>query len=865
MEERYQAKAVEAKWQKIWAENHSFRVSEEAAKPKYYVLEMFPYPSGRIHMGHVRNYSIGDVVARYKRMRGFNVLHPMGWDAFGLPAENAAIERGVHPEAWTQENIVYMKTQLKRMGLSYDWDREVATCAPEYYRWNQWIFLQFFKKGLAYKKSSYVNWCPSCETVLANEQVIDGNCWRCDSTVTQKELEQWFFRITDYAEELLQDLDKLGGWPDKVLTMQRNWIGKSVGAEIDFPLVDRDDALRIFTTRPDTIYGATFVSLAVEHPLAETLSRGTAQWGAVREFIDRFKNISQAKRGAEEGEKEGVFTGGYCRNPFTGENIPIYLANFVLMEYGTGAVMAVPAHDQRDFEFAKKYNLPIRVVIQPAGANLKGAEMIEAYVDEGVMSDSGVFNGTASLAGKEKIAAFAEAKGWGKKAIRFRLRDWGVSRQRYWGTPIPIIYCENCGTVPVPENQLPVELPTDVPFTGQGGSPLSESKSFAQVLCPNCHGNARRETDTMDTFVDSSWYFLRYASPKFAHAPVDVEKGRYWMAVDQYIGGVEHAVLHLLYARFFTKALRDLGLVKVGEPFENLLTQGMVSKETYRCSEHGWLFPGELIGSDQDGWKCPLCNRAIVTGRVEKMSKSKKNIIDPEDLIVSYGADTARLFTLFAAPPEKDLEWSDQGVEGAYRFLGRLWRLIYQQRGLWLDAAGVGAPTELTSAQRDLRRLIHRTIKKVTEDIEGRFHFNTAIAAIMELFNALSGAAQQDSKSPTKASIIKEGLETIIVLLAPFVPHVASELWEQLGHRERLDHVPWPSYSDAALEEEKLLIVVQVNGKVRGKITVPADMREGGIQSEAQAEPKVAGFLEGKKVQRVVYVPRRLVNIVVEE
>ena len=691
MDDRYHAKAIEEKWQRTWEENRAFEVTEDPAKPKYYVLEMFPYPSGRIHMGHVRNYSIGDVVARYKRMRGFNVLHPMGWDAFGLPAENAAIERGIHPELWTQENILYMKTQLKRMGVSYDWEREIATCDPAYYRWNQWIFLQFFKKGLAYKKRSFVNWCPSCETVLANEQVIDGNCWRCDSAVVQKELEQWFFRITHYAEELLSDLDKLNGWPDKVLTMQRNWIGKSVGAEIDFPLAGHQGALRIFTTRPDTIYGATFVSLAVEHPLAGELSRGTAQESAVKSFIDRYKNISQAKRGAEEGEKEGVFTGAYCRNLFTGENIPIYLANFVLMEYGTGAVMAVPAHDQRDFEFAKKYDLPIRLVIQPNERKLTVAKMTEAYIDEGVMADSGDFSGTPNETGKEKIATFAEENGFGKKAVRFRLRDWGVSRQRYWGTPIPIIYCDRCGMVPVPEDQLPVALPKDVPFTGKGGSPLSDSPSFSQVVCPKCHGEARRETDTMDTFVDSSWYFLRFTSARFTEAPFEVDKGRYWMAVDQYIGGVEHAVLHLLYARFFTKALRDVGLAQVDEPFTNLLTQGMVSKETYRCSEHNWLFPGDLIGSEQDGWKCPDCNRPVIKGRVEKMSKSKKNIIDPEDLIGQYGADTARLFTLFAAPPEKDLEWSDQGVEGAFRFLSRVWRLVYQQRELWLNPSSNGA------------------------------------------------------------------------------------------------------------------------------------------------------------------------------
>jgi leucyl-tRNA synthetase len=865
MEERYRSAAIEEKWQRLWEERGAFRAAENAGKPKYYVLEMFPYPSGRIHMGHVRNYSIGDVVARYKRMRGFDVLHPMGWDAFGLPAENAAIERGVHPEAWTQENILYMKTQLRRMGLSYDWEREIATCHPEYYRWNQWIFLQFYKKGLAYKKNSFVNWCPSCETVLANEQVVDGACWRCDSIVVQKELEQWFFRITDYAEELLQDLNKLARWPDKVLTMQRNWIGKSTGAEIEFPLVGHEGALRIFTTRADTIFGATFVSLAVEHPLAPTLSRGTRQERAVAEFIERIGKISQARRGEDETEKEGVFTGAHCRNPFTGEDIPIYLANFVLMEYGTGAVMAVPAHDQRDFEFARKYDLPVRVVIQPADQVLDSAAMTEAYVDDGVMVESGEFSGLANVAGKDKIAEHTEIKGWGKKQIRYRLRDWGVSRQRYWGTPIPIIYCTKCGTVPVPESDLPVELPKDVPFTGKGGSPLRESKSFSTVRCPQCGGTARRETDTMDTFVDSSWYFLRYTSARFDAAPFDSEKARRWMPVDQYIGGVEHAVLHLLYARFFTKALRDLGLAEVDEPFTNLLTQGMVSKETYRCPEHGWLFPGDLIGSEKEGWQCAQCGRPVAIGRVEKMSKSKRNIIDPEDLISRYGADTARLFTLFAAPPEKDLEWSDQGVEGAYRFLSRLWRLIVQERALW-DRAGAlnGGSDELSVELRDLRRAVHRTIKKVTEDIEGRFHFNTAIAAIMELFNALSAAAQRSDDSSASAAVRKHGLETLILLLAPFVPHMASELWCELGHGERVDEVAWPSYSADALEEEQLLIIVQVNGKVRGKITVPADMTQERIEAHALVDPKVAGLLDGKKVRRVVYVPRRLVNIVVE-
>lgn len=865
MDERYRPEIIEQKWQRIWEENYTFRAAEAAGKAKYYVLEMFPYPSGRIHMGHVRNYSIGDVVARYKRMRGYNVLHPMGWDAFGLPAENAAIERGIHPEKWTRENILYMKTQLKRMGLSYDWGREVATCEPDYYRWNQWIFLRFFKRGLAYKKSSSVNWCPSCETVLANEQVIEGACWRCDSAVVQKELEQWFFRITQYAEELLQDLDHLTGWPDKVLTMQRNWIGKSIGAEILFPLVGRTGSLRVFTTRQDTVYGATFVSLAVEHPLAPELCGGTAQEKAVADFIARTKNIAQSKRGAEEAEKEGIFTGAYCRNPFTEEQIPIYLANFVLMEYGTGAVMAVPAHDQRDFEFARKYRLPVRIVIQPRDRSLSSKELSEAYIDAGVMVDSGPFSGIASEEGKEKIADYLEGQGWGNKAIRYRLRDWGVSRQRYWGTPIPIIYCARCGMVPVPEEDLPVTLPKDVPFTGKGGSPLLESKPFSQTPCPNCAGAARRDTDTMDTFVDSSWYFLRYTSSNCVTAPFDFDKAGYWMPVDQYIGGVEHAVLHLLYARFFTKALRGLGLATVDEPFTHLLTQGMVSKETYRCDEHNWLFPADLVGSEKNGWQCPQCHRPVEKGRVEKMSKSKKNIVDPEDLVTAYGADTARLFTLFAAPPEKDLEWSDQGVEGAYRFLTRLWRFVHQHRARLAAVPDSGQPTNLPAELRELRRLIHKTIKKVSEDIDGRFHFNTAIAAIMELFNALSAAAQEQSKLERVAPLVRQGLEAIVVLLAPFVPHVASELWQELGHRETLDQIPWPSYSEEALEEEKLLIVVQVNGKVRGKITVPADVTQERIESEALADPKVMGFLNGQKVRRTIYVPRRLVNIVVED
>jgi len=828
MEERYQPKKIEEKWQRIWEERKSFRVSENSRLPKYYLLEMFPYPSGQIHMGHVRNYSIGDVIARYKRMRGYNVLHPMGWDAFGLPAENAAIERGVHPAKWTMENIAYMRDQLKKMGFSYDWEREFATCDESYYRWEQLFFIEMFRRGLAYKKLSTVNWCEKCRTVLANEQVEGGRCWRCEQEVGVRELEQWFFRTTAYAEELLGELDHLTGWPEKVLAMQRNWIGKSVGAEILFPLMGREEALNVFTTRQDTVYGATFVSLAVEHPLALELSRSTPQERTVREFVERIQRINQTRREADEAEKEGLFTGAYCMNPFTGEKIPIYLANFVLMEYGTGAVMAVPAHDQRDFEFARKYGLPVRVVIQPQGKRIKAEEMAEAFVEDGVMVSSGPFTGLRSSEGREKLAAYLEEKGWGKKDIRYRLRDWGISRQRYWGAPIPILYCDSCGALPVPEGELPVVLPKDVEFSGEGGSPLAKLPEFFKASCPKCGGPARRETDTMDTFVESSWYFARYACPDEQDAPLDKARVAYWMPVDQYIGGIEHAVLHLLYARFFTKVLRDLGWIALGEPFTNLLTQGMVIK---------------------DG---------------AKMSKSKGNVVDPDFLIERYGADTARLFALFAAPPEKDLDWSDQGVEGAYRFLTRLWRFVSQYRDALASAALDLDQKELSPTLRELRRQIHRTIKKVTDDIEGRFHFNTAIAAVMELFNALSLAGKDESIWKDGTPLIKGGVETLVVLLYPFVPHMASELWESLGHRNSLEEIRWPGYSEEALEEERWLIVVQVDGRVRGRITVPADASNEFIEAEALADPKVKGFLHGKEIQRVIQVPRRLVNIVLE-
>jgi len=850
MQERYSASDIEQKWQHRWAEQKSFTVAEEPDRPKFYLLEMFPYPSGRIHMGHVRNYSIGDVVARFKRLQGFNVLHPMGWDAFGMPAENAAIQHGVHPAKWTYENIANMRSQLKKMGLSYDWDRELATCDVDYYKWEQLIFLKMFERGLAYKKSSFVNWCPDCATVLANEQVEDGCCWRCDSEVEQKELEQWFFKITDYAQELLDWTWKLPGWPEPVLIMQRNWIGRSTGCEIDFPLADSLKKIRVFTTRQDTLYGATFMSLAPEHPLALELAT-EEQRPAVEEFIAKVRRQDKVRRTSDDFEKEGVFTGSWCINPVTRRRMPIYLANFVLMDYGTGAVMAVPTHDQRDFEFARKYDLPLVVVIQAEGEEIDPATMSAAWIGPGTMVNSASFDGLGNEEAKERIADYLEQEGIGRKTVNFRLRDWGVSRQRYWGTPIPIIYCDVCGVVPVPEQDLPVVLPTDVEFTGEGGSPLAKSESFVTVTCPQCGEVARRETDTFDTFVESSWYFARYACPGFPSGPVDRRAVEYWLPVDQYIGGVEHAVMHLLYARFFTKVMRDLGMMSVDEPFANLLTQGMVCMETRSCPEHGWLYPEEVV----DG-RCAKCTAEATTGRIEKMSKSKKNVVDPDHLIARYGADTARLFSLFAAPPEKDLEWNEQGVEGCYRFLGRVWRVVYDNLGTIADADFAAASAAIGDG-RALRRHVHRTIRKVTEDIDGRFHFNTAIAAVMELVNGIY-AFEGKAAHP---AVLREALETVVRLLAPFVPHMAEELWSCLGHEGGIESAGWPDWDEAALVEDEKTIVVQVNGKVRGKITVPADASEDAVKQAALAEPNVARFLSGQRVTKVV-VPGRLVSVV---
>ncbi|MGC2423517.1 MAG: leucine--tRNA ligase [Nitrospirota bacterium] len=829
MDERYNPKIIEAKWQKRWEDTQAFKVTEDLSREKYYVLEMFPYPSGKIHMGHVRNYSIGDVIARYKRMRGYNVLHPMGWDSFGLPAENAAIKHGIHPNKWTLENIAYMRSQLKQMGLSYDWTREVATCLPEYYKWNQVFFVRMLEKGLAYKKLANVNWCESCNTVLANEQVEDGKCWRCESVVTQKELPQWFYKITAYAEELLEYLDKLPGWPERVLTMQRNWIGKSIGCEIDFQLknIPGIDKITVFTTRADTLYGATFMSIAPEHPQVAELIKGQRQEAEVRAFIEKVKRTSKIERTAETGEKEGVFTGAYAINPVTEEPVPIWAANFVLAEYGTGAVMAVPAHDQRDFEFAKKYGMPIRVVIQPEGETLQADNMQAAFVDEGVMTSSGSFDGTPNAIGKEKVADYLQSKGIGKKTVNYRLRDWGISRQRYWGTPIPIIYCDKCGTVPVPEKDLPVLLPTDVTFTGLGASPLTTSKEFLSVKCPVCGADASRETDTMDTFMDSSWYFLRYTGWD-NDTPFKKENAKYWMAgggVDQYIGGIEHAVLHLLYARFFNKVLRDLGLTDADEPFRNLLTQGMVIK---------------------DG---------------AKMSKSKGNVVDPDELIREYGADTARLFSLFASPPEKDLEWSDQGVDGSFRFLSRIWRLVRENLDV-IKTAPLNQGDEASPKVKDLRRATHKAIKKVTEDIEDSFHFNTAISAIMELVNALY-QFELSKGDKDDAAALREAVETLVLLISPFAPHISSELWEALGKDTPLESVEWPVFDPELLKSDEILVVVQVNGKVRDRITVPAESADEYVKELALSQDKVRQFMDGKEPKKVIYVKSKLVSIVV--
>ena len=821
MEERYPFEKCETKWQKIWAEKGQHRTVEDSDKPKYYCLEMFPYPSGKMHMGHVRNYSMGDVIARFKTMRGFNVLHPMGWDAFGLPAENAAIERGVHPSEWTQNNTRAMREEMTQLGFSYDWDREVTSCLPDYYRWTQWLFLLMYERGLAYKKKAAVNWCPDCATVLANEQVVKENrCWRCDSEVTQKELEQWFFRITDYAERLLDDLKLLSGWPERVRIMQENWIGRSEGLRMRFPLEGLDASIEVFTTRPDTIYGATFMVLSPEHPLVEQLVNGTEYAEAVRDFQDKMRRMDDMDRTAADKPKEGVFTGAMALNPATGEKIPVWVADYVLMQYGTGAIMGVPAHDQRDFDFARTCGLPIRVVIQPEGEVLDGATMAEAYDGTGTMVNSGSYDGLSMEEGIQAIGKDFGSDGTGELEVNYRLRDWLISRQRYWGAPIPIIYCDDCGTVPVPKEDLPVVLPFDVEFRTKGGSPLAKVESFVNVPCPLCGKPAKRETDTMDTFVCSSWYYLRYGDPKNEQEPFAKDKAAYWMPVDQYIGGIEHAVLHLLYSRFFTKVMADAGMLNVQEPFTNLLTQGMVVK---------------------DG---------------AKMSKSKGNVVSPEHIVARYGADAARIFILFAAPPERDLEWSDQGIEGSSRFLHRVWRLV---RSLQPLAKGGGEPNE---AEQNLQRLVQLTVKRVTHDVDDRFNFNTAISAIMELVNGMH--QYRDQQAVLHKATVQDSIETLLLLLAPFAPHLTEELWAQTGHKGSIHSKPWPVYDESMLVQDEVEMVVQINGKVRDRILVPADAGEDAVQEQVLGLQKIQPYTQGKSIIKTVFVPGKLINMVVK-
>lgn len=826
IQEKYAPHDIEAKWQKYWEENKTFKVEMDKDKPKSYVLEMFPYPSGNLHMGHVRNYSIGDVIARFRTMKGFNVLHPMGWDSFGMPAENAAIKHNIPPKKWTLENIANMTRQLKALGLSYDWDREVTTCKEDYYKWTQWFFELFYKRGLAVKKESAVNWCDTCNTVLANEQVIDGKCWRCDHEVVKKDLSQWFFKITDYADELLKDLDLLPGWPERVKTMQHNWIGRSEGLEFSFEIPALNDTVAVYTTRPDTAYGVTFMALAAEHPLIKKICENNPKADEINAFCERVRNQSEIERTSSESEKEGVFTGVYCINPFTGRKVEIWVTNYVLYDYGTGAVMGVPTGDQRDWMFADKYGIEKIVTICPIGKELKLEEMTCAYEEkEGMLVNSGEFTGMEMHKAMSAIMDKAEAEGFGKRRVNYRLRDWLISRQRYWGAPIPIIYCPHCGEVLVPEDQLPVRLPEDVSFTAGAKSPLATSEEFVHCKCPKCGADATRETDTMDTFLCSSWYYLRYTDAHNDKMPFDKELNNYWGPVDQYIGGIEHAILHLLYSRFFVKVLRDAGLVDYDEPFSNLLTQGMVIK---------------------DG---------------AKMSKSLGNVVSPEEILSKYGADTARLFILFAAPPERELEWSDQGVEGSFRFLNRIWRIVQAFEAVLAQKVTEYDHSNLNEADKDLRRVLHSSIKKVTNDIETRFNFNTAISTMMELVNALY-AYKEAAKEPN-AGLVYEAISDLIKMMSPFVPHITEELWRgAIDANSSVHEQSWPECDEEALKVDNVEIVLQVNGKVRGRLTVPAEATKEELEKIAMADANVQAHIGDATVRKVICVPGRLVNIV---
>lgn len=823
MKESYDFKTIEKKWQDKWRENNAFKTSEDPNKEKFYVLEMLPYPSGKLHMGHVRNYSIGDVIARFKNMNGLNVLHPMGFDAFGLPAENAAIKHGIPPAKWTYENIEEMEKQLAELGLSYDWDREIATCNQEYYRWMQWIFIKFFEKGLAYKKEYPANWCPSCQTVLANEQVVDGVCERCKTEVTKKNLSQWYFKITDYAEKLLKNIDTLDGWPNKVKVMQKNWIGKSEGAEIDFVVQDSDVVITVYTTRCDTVFGTSYMVLAPEHPDVKNLIKGMDQENDVLDYIEKSTRLSEIERTSLAKEKTGVFTGRYALNPLTKKLIPIYVSDYVLMDYGTGAVMGVPAHDERDFAFAKKFDLDIIPVVEPKDDSIDVNNLENAFEAAGILINSDEFNGMDYKEAQSKIIERLENEGIGKKTTNYRLRDWLVSRQRYWGCPIPMVYCEDCGWVPEKEENLPVKLPVDIEFTGKGESPIAKSKSFVNTVCPKCGKPAKRETDTMDTFLDSSWYFLRYCDPRNTNMPFDKEKVDYWTPVDQYIGGVEHAIMHLLYARFFTMALHDMGMISATEPFKNLLTQGMVNK---------------------DG---------------KKMSKSIGNVVTPAEIIAKYGADTARLFILFAAPPEKELDWSDDGVEGSFRFLNRVYRLVFE------FVKKYPSPKEdfeiKTPQDKELYFKLNSSIKKVIDDVDGKFAFNTAISSIMELVNELYKYKELDDISE---GLLNKSIRTLVIILSPFTPHICEEMWEYLGNNSFVYNQKWPEYSEDALVKDQVEIVVQINGKIKEKIFVDSGINKDELQKIALDNEKVQGILEGKDVVKVIVVPGRLVNIVVK-
>ena len=825
MKEKYNFTEIEKKWQDVWEKEDAFKTVEDYDKEKYYVLEMFPYPSGKLHMGHVRNYSIGDVIARFKRLKGYNVLHPMGWDSFGLPAENAAIKNDIHPAIWTDSNIAEMHRQLQGLGFSYDWDREVATCKEEYYKWMQWIFIQFYNKGLAYKKDNPVNWCPSCQTVLANEQVVDGCCERCHTPVTKKRLSQWYLKITDYADRLLKDLDKMPGWPEKVKLMQKNWIGRSTGAEVTFEIENFSKKLQIYTTRPDTLFGVTYMVLAPEHPFVPELTNGTKYEAAVKAYQEECQHKSEIERTSLTKEKTGVFTGCYGINPVNGKRVPIFISDYVMMDYGTGAIMAVPAHDQRDFEFAKKFDLDIVPVVDSQNPEIDINNLTEAFVAEGTMINSGKYTGMNNKEAIEEITKDLEADGLGKAQVNYKLRDWLISRQRYWGCPIPMVYCEECGWVPEKEENLPVKLPTDVEFTGKGDSPLKTSKTFGETTCPCCGKKAVREFDTMDTFVDSSWYFLRYCDAHNSEKPFDKKKADYWMNVDQYIGGVEHAILHLLYARFFQMVMHDLGLVDAEEPFDNLLTQGMVIK---------------------DG---------------AKMSKSLGNIVSPEEIQAKYGADTARLFILFAAPPEKELDWSDAGVEGSYRFLNRVYRLVQEYvneiRG---DFHGSETITIQSAEDKALNFQLNATVKKVTEDAGGRFSFNTAISSIMELVNALYKYKQGEVNVP----LMNDAIEKLILILNPFVPHITEELWNNLGHEDRVYQQNWPEFDPAALELETVEIIVQVNGKLKDKMAFEKNAEKSAIEEAALASERVQDAIAGKSVVKTIVVPNKLINFVVK-